>query len=315
MTSARAAIDIGSNTQRLLIAAPAPAGSNLSWKRITHSQRITRLGQGLHASGRLCEGGMSRALCALKEFSGIIQRHGLQPEDVYAVATAAVREAINGNVFVDRCTAETGITPYVIDGRTEARLSLRGATSVLSADTSRDMLLFDIGGGSTEFIRARGKNIVDDISRKLGVVRLVEAHLTGDPPSQHDYQAMLGTACEHLAAVETHWNNNRPPSSLAGTAGTITTLAALHLNLFPYDVEKVNNHAVPRDDFLALKHRLQKMTHAERAALPALEAGREDLIIAGMAITEAVMQRWHYHQLITVDAGLLEGAWLESALP
>ncbi len=314
MTRPCAAIDIGSNTLRLLIAESPDTSSPEAWKEIAHAQRITRLGQGLHTSGRLTEKGIMRTLDALREFAGIIKQYGIQPKDAHAVATAAVRESINRKDFIERCAIETGIKPHVIDGNTEARLSLRGAAAALSADTSRDMLLFDIGGGSTEFIRVRNGKVVDDISRKLGVVRLVEAHLASDPPSADNYQSMLATASKHLDEVETHWHGGYPPAHLVGTAGTITTLAALHMNLFPYDAKRVNNHVIPLDDFLELKHRLLNMTHSERAGLQTVEAGREDLIIAGLAITEAVMQHWNYDALLTVDSGLLEGAWLESTL-
>ena len=313
MTRLHAAIDIGSNTLRLLIAELPDPSSPEAWEKIAHAQRITRLGQGLHANGCLDEAGIVRALAALKEFSEILRQHRLGPEGVYAVATAAVREAVNGHEFVERCRMETGIKVQVIDGNTEARLSLRGAAAVLSTDTSHDMLLFDIGGGSTEFIRVRDGNIADDISCKLGVVRLIEAHLNSDPPSADSYQAMLATASGHLDEVEAHWGDRHPPAYLVGTAGTITTLAALHMDLFPYDADKINNHAIPLDDFLALKDRLLKMTHAERAGLRTVETGREDLIIAGLAITETIMQRWNYSELISVDAGLLQGAWLQTA--
>ncbi len=313
MTGIRAAIDIGSNTIRMLIAAPASPKAGVPWHGIEHVQKITRLGQGLHAANRLTEAGMARALEAMAEFSRVLRSHGLTPERVCAVATAAVREASNGSDFIQRCKKVTGIRPRIIDGKTEARLSLAGAAAVLRPETRHHMLLFDIGGGSTEFIRARNKDILDEASRRLGVVRLIEAHLTTDPPAWHSYQAMMAEAHAHLDAVEAGWKDTAPPASLVGTAGTITTLAAIHMDLFPYDVERVNNHVIPWHDFLGLRQRLLAMTHTERGNLLPLERGREDLIIAGLAITEAVMQRWGYQQLTCVDAGLLEGVWLSAA--
>jgi len=313
MTKIRAAIDIGSNTVRMLIAAPAPPGRDIPWQRIAQAQKITRLARGLHASGRLDEAGMQRTLEAMSEFSRVLRRHGLGPDHVRAVATAAVREARNGDDFVRCCAKATGIRPCIIDGGTEARLSLQGANAVLHPETREHMLLFDIGGGSTEFIRAKNTTVLGVTSRKLGVVRLVEAHLATDPPSPGDYQAMLAAVRTHLDAVEASWGHASPPPSLVGTAGTITTLAALHMDLFPYDADRVNNHVIPWDGFLGLRDRLLAMTHAERSTLVPLEHGREDLIIAGLAITEAVMRRWHYRQLVSVDTGLLEGVWLASS--
>lgn len=308
-----AAVDIGSNTLRLLIAVSEDSVGKSPWRQLAYEHCITRLGEGLHEHGRLGEAGMERALAGLRQFSRTIAEHGINPEQVNAVATAAMREAENGRDFLRHIQQETGITPKIISGDVEAALCLEGAASVLNETTRRDMLLFDIGGGSTEFIRAEDGRIVDAISRQLGVVRLVEAHLDSDPPSHGDYSAMLKTTDTHLQKVEAFWKGGSPPAHLVGTAGTITTLAAIHLGLAPYDAERVNNHAIPLNDFRTLRDRLLAMTHDERAAIPTIEPGRADLIIAGLAIVEAVMRRWHYNELITVDAGLLEGAWLQAA--
>jgi len=176
------------------------------------------------------------------------------------------------------------------------------------------MLLFDIGGGSTEFIRVDGNGIIDDISRKLGVVRLVEAHLKSDPPSAEDFEAMWQSATEHLAKVEAFWEerSTHKPHHLVGTAGTVTTLMAVEMEMATYDAHRINNHRIDRDTFISLRDRLLIMTHAEREAHPAIEPGRADLLIAGLAIIEAIMKRWNYDALISVDAGLLEGNWLNS---
>jgi len=305
----RAAIDIGSNTFRMLIARPA---NNRPWDTVYFTHRIVRLGEGLHHTGCLSAAGMVRAIQAMREFSTIIRSHGLAPDNTFAVATAAMREAANGEIMRQRIVEETGIAIRIIDGDTEAGLSLAGASAVLHNAARRDMLLFDIGGASTEFVRATEAQLIDAISRKLGVVRLVEAHLHSDPPSQVDYQAMLRTADEHLAEVETHWGDRRKPKHLVGTAGTVTTLAAVHLDLHPYVVDKINNHIIPADEFFALRDRLLALTQAQRQALPTIEQGRADLLVAGLAIIEAVIRRWSYQDMRVVDAGLLEGAWLSN---
>jgi len=308
MSGLRAAIDIGSNTLRMMIAEPADNG--LPWRIITYRNRITRLGEGLHDTGALQEEPMQRALKGLEEFSGLAQSHGCAPREVSAVATAAVREADNGGWFLNQVKARTGIRPRKISGDEEASLSLQGAASVLLEKYRRDLLLMDIGGGSTEFIRADSGQLHSAISQKLGVVRLVNSDLRTDPPSAEDYHSMLARCREHLLGVEASWGDHRIPATLAGTAGTVTTLAALHLNLFPYDADRVNNHVISWQDFLRLKGMLLAMTHQERASLPAIEQGRADLIIAGLATIEAIMEQWHYSELVTVDAGLLEGVWL-----
>jgi len=305
-----AAIDIGSNTFRMLIARPA---GNPPWETVYYTHRIVRLGEGLHHTGRLSDAGMQRALQAMREFSGIIREHGLSPADSRAVATAAMREAANGDQLRQRMLEETGIAVRIIDGDSEATMSLAGASAVLHPETRRDMLLFDIGGGSTEFVRAADGRLCDAISRKLGVVRLVEAHLHSDPPEASEYRAMMHSADEHLAQVESHWGDGRIPTHLVGTAGTVTTLAAVHLDLHPYVVEKINNHMITAEEFFALRDHLLGLTHEQRQALPTIEQGRADLLVAGLAIIEAILRRWHYRELSVVDAGLLEGAWLNTA--
>ncbi|MDX8392635.1 MAG: Ppx/GppA phosphatase family protein [Mariprofundaceae bacterium] len=304
-----AAIDIGSNTFRLLIGESNGRGG---WNTVDYAHRIVRLGEGLHHSGRLSVAAMNRAVFAMQEFSTMIRAHGLTPEAIFATATAAMREAENGSELCQRIRAETGIDVRIIDGDTEANLSLAGAAAVLDSEKRADMLLFDIGGGSTEFVRARQSHVEDAISRKMGVVRLVEAHLHSDPPSAADYKAMLATASEHLAEVESFWNDKHVPTHLVGTAGTVTTLAAVHLNLYPYIVDKINNHVISWSEFKMLRDRLLAMTHAERQALATIEQGRADLMVAGIAIIEAVMQRWDYSEMTIVDAGLLEGVWLKN---
>jgi len=304
-----AAIDIGSNTFRLLIAKPNDSGR---WETVYYAHRIVRLGEGLHHSGRLCDTGMDRALKAMQEFSAAIAEHGLSVANTHAVATAAMREAANGDALQQRIRTETGIDIRIIDGDTEAEISLAGAASVLDAQKRQDMLLFDIGGGSTEFVRAQHARVDDAISRKLGVVRLVETHLHSDPPSANDYNAMLAAANTHLAAVEAHWRDNRIPKHLVGTAGTVTTLAAVHLNLHPYVVEKINNHVISKSEFMQLRDHLLAMPLAERQAIPSIEQGRADLMVAGLAIIEAILERWNYPEMTVVDAGLLEGIWLRN---
>ena len=308
-----AAIDIGSNTFRLLIAEPSQNKMDTPWQTICYNHCITRLGEGLHHSGKLSDAGMGRAIEALSEFANLLRRFDIPSSHTLAAATAAVREAENGMLFKDRVKAETGIDIQIFPTELEASTALSGACSVLKPATTSDMLLFDIGGGSTEFIRARHGTQDNAISRKLGVVRLVEAHLHSDPPSPQDYQAMLAAATEHLKVVEAEWTDQQPPIHLVGTAGAVTTLAATELDLFPYDASAINNHRMSKDAFFSLRDRLLALNHEERLKIRTIEQGREDLLIAGLAIIEAVMQRWHYDELITVDAGMLEGVWLRAS--
>jgi len=306
-----AAIDIGSNTFRLLIAEVAPPDASTPWRTIYYTHDIIRLGEGLHHSGRLAKAAMQRGMQAFSAYAALIARYQIPSGHILATATAAMREASNGTVFRDAVQAETGLNICMIDGQTEAGMSLNGASAVLSENTQEDMLLFDIGGASTEFIRAVHGNCRDAISRKLGVVRLVEAQLHSDPPSASNYSAMLATADAHLTEVEKNWGDTSPPAALVGTAGTVTTLAATELDLHPYNADTINNHRMSRHAFEQLRDRLLGMNHADRQSIRTIEEGRGDLIVAGLAIIEAILKRWHYDEIIVVDAGLLEGAWLE----
>jgi len=317
MTTPRfAAIDIGSNTFRLLIAEKDLSLNPITpWKIIAYSHHIVRLGEGLHKSGKLCDEAMQRALLAFHEFAKLlIQHHISTPEQYMAVATAAMREASNAQSFCKQVFEQTNIRIHIIDGDDEARLSLAGSCAVLPALTRDDMLLFDIGGGSTEFVRANNNQCMDSISRKLGVVRLVEAHLRSNPPSTEDYAAIKNTCHTHLDAVERHWQQQSshatPPKHMIGTAGTVTTLAAIDLNMSDYQVELINNHRISKQRFFTLRDRLLNLTLSQRQAIPAIEHGRADLMIAGLAIIECIFERWHYEEMIIVDAGLLEGVWL-----
>jgi len=311
-----AAIDIGSNTFRMMIAKTARPEHITPWDIQAYTHHIVRLGEGLHESGHLCEAAMQRALDAFHDFARLLNEYNVDTEHTHAVATAAMREADNGTLFCQRVAKETGINIHVIDGEIEAELSLLGACAVLPQHIRHDFLLFDIGGGSTEFVRTQHEQCLDAISRKLGVVRLVEAHLHSNPPSEHDYQAMRQTCEQHLDAVETYWSTTSPtdihtPPALVGTAGTVTTLAAIDLNMYDYDANLINKHHISYSRFLELKNKLLKMALNERQAMPSIEAGRADLMIAGIAIIDSIFERWGHQDLRIIDAGLLEGIWLE----
>ncbi|MDQ6951954.1 MAG: Ppx/GppA phosphatase family protein [Mariprofundaceae bacterium] len=309
-----AAIDIGSNTFRLMVAKPAAVSHITPWHIQAYTHRIVRLGEGLHQSGNLCEAARLRALDAFHAFSDILNLHAVDAEHTYAVATAAMREADNGPVFCQQVLEKTGIQIHIIQGSEEANMSLLGSCAVLPPAIQENFLLFDIGGGSTEFVRAKQGQCLDAISRKLGVVRLVEAHLKNDPPSADDYDAMCQTCQQHLEAVEAHWlasqGHQTAPAALVGTAGTMTTLAAIDLDMHDYDANLINNHRISYTRFLQLKQKLLAMTHQERQAIPSIETGRADLMIAGLAIMDSIFKRWGHQSIHIVDAGLLEGAWL-----
>ena len=307
----RASIDLGSNTIRLLIAREDPAGTP-PWQVVHYHHHIARLGEGVRASGELGEAGMARALAALDDLVARCHRFGVADDAIYATATAAVRQAVNGRDFCRRVKEQTGIAIRVLSGEEEAALALRGSRSVLEPEVANEMVLFDIGGASTEFIRVVDGAMVDVISLPLGVIRLVEEGLHSDPPSDGDWAALRQLADRELDAVTRHWKDGVVPRHLVGTAGTVTTLAATELGMARYDAEVINHHWMTRPAFDQLRRRLCAMTHAQRQAEPSIEPGRADLIVAGAAIVDGIFARWNHPTLRCVDAGLMEGVLAEA---
>ena len=301
----RAVLDIGSNTIRLLI---AEVGQDQTFKKIYYQHQIARLGEGLQSTGMLAETGKQRAMDVFLQVVAICESYGLRADEIVAVATAAIRDAGNGQAFVDEVREKTGLCIRIIEGVVEAKLALTGAMLGLSKEVSQDMLLFDIGGGSTEFTRVFQGEIVDSISIKMGVVRLTETCLKSNPTSDSDYQVAKDAAVEFLKEVEVFWGDNqRLPSVLVGTAGTVTTLAAMVQNMTTYDASKIDDFHMSSLAFYALRDDLLSKTNAQRLVIPALEKGREDVIVAGIAMIEAMLERWGYTELVSVDSGLLVG--------
>ncbi len=307
-----AAIDIGSNTFRFLAAERNDTGASLPWRTICYRHHIVRLADRLRDTGQLHDSAISRGVDALREFRSLISQYSVPLTHYRAVATAAVRMAENADDFCERIAQSCGLQIDVISGDEEARLSLLGCCAALDASCSEDMLLIDIGGGSTEFIRARQGRHEQSMSCPLGVVGLTEEYLRSDPPAA-DYPAMLDACQSHLDTVEASWQGKSAPTHLIGTAGTITTLAATMLDLHPYDADVINNTRMSWTDFVTLRDRLLSLRHRQRQCIRTIETQRADLMIAGLAITEAVWQRWDYDELVVVDAGLLEGVWLNLA--
>jgi exopolyphosphatase / guanosine-5'-triphosphate,3'-diphosphate pyrophosphatase len=297
-----ATIDLGTNTVRLLVADVEPGA--LGWRVVDHAQRVTRLGEGLHASGRLAEVPAARTTAAVVEYVERARRAGAARIDL--VATSAVRDATNGADYASGLQRATGVAVRVVSGEEEARLTLRGIQQGLG-QTAGTTLAFDIGGGSTEFILARDGALVIAVSLRLGVVPLAERFPFRNAVEPPAYQALVDEVTGHLA-------RELPPAMVAvrvdrlvGTAGTVTTLAALDLGLRTYDAARVQGHALTRAAVDALRARLAALDVRQRAALPCLEPGRADLILPGVAIVLATMARLGCDRLVVSDGGLREG--------
>ena len=300
-----ASIDIGSNTARLLIIEPK---DDQKFNLLVSERNITRLGEGIDAQGKLTEHRMQTTLKVLSRFRQICLENGDPP--LFAVATSAVREASNGQEFVRRAKKETGIDIKVITWEEEARLTLKGVYWKIPHENRR-VITFDIGGGSTEFILSEGENIKDFCSTSLGVVRLTEKFITQHPIDEREYHSLQNHLQYELQTVKNKLSAFLP-ELLIGTAGTVTTLAALKENIYPYDPEKIHGSTFSRPEAEAILDDLKGRSLSQRLLLKPIETGREDLIIAGTAIVLETMRAFGCEILTVSEYSLREGLILRA---
>ena len=306
-----AAVDLGTNNCRLLIAKPV----NTGFRVVDSFSRIVRLGEGVAASGRLSEDAIERTIEALKICAGKMVRQDVTR--MRGVATAACRVAENHPEFIDRVRTETGMRLDVIGPDEEARLAVSGCVSLF--DDSEYAFVFDIGGGSTELIWvAIGEENQPRIdawtSLPIGVVSLAE-EFGGEEVSPDTYEAMVQRVVSALEPFEAAHRLRRLISGakvqMIGTSGTVTTVAGIHLGLKRYDRRKVDGLWIDREDVAAVSRRLAEMSYEQRLAEPCVGRERADLVVAGCAIYEAISRVWPSSRLRVADRGLREGVLLD----
>lgn len=301
-----AGIDIGTLTCRLLIAELAPSGT---LRELRSDRRILRLGQGVDRDRMLRGDAMARVAETLKEWCTLME--GYQVDASIAVATSAVRDAGNREEFVRLIHRQTGLEIQILSGEEEARRTILGIRSGLPAGVS-DVLALDIGGGSTEFILDRPGQTPMMRSVDIGVVRLCERLLRHDPPTSEEiHQAREWVRAETVTAV----GEMTLPVGLTfvGTAGTITSLAAMAQQLPTYEPARIHNYRLARTVVEELESTLLARTKSERVGLPGLEANREEVIAAGAIILRTVMETVRIPSLLVSDLGLREGVLLDLA--
>ena len=298
-----AGIDIGTLTLRLLVARVLDG----RLRELDSERRVVRLGEGLQPSGRLQPAPMARAIATLVEWMPRIEKGGAR--EVVAVATSAVRDAANRDEFLAEVKRKCGWDVTVLSGEEEARLSLLGIRVGLPPDTDRYIAL-DIGGGSTEFMKAAPDQPPVMVSINEGVIRLTEACLRSDPPKPDDVAAArarirnnLNTVKDKLGAVAGF--------RLVGTAGTITTLAAMDQQLEAYVPKRIQNYRLSWDAVRRILGDLTSRTNAQRRELKGLEPGREDLMVAGTLILLECMERFGFVECLVSDYGLREGILID----
>ena len=302
-----AALDCGTNALRLLVADIDDGVQHDLDRRL----EIVRLGQGVDRTGRYAPDALARTLAVVETYAGRLDALGV--ERVRMVATSASRDAADRDVFTAGVRAALGITPEVISGEEEARLSFAGATRALPASTPSPYLVADIGGGSTELVS--GTTIVDALcSIDVGCVRLTERHFRTDPPRPGEVQAARAEIEAALDAA-TSLVPISAAGSLVGLAGSVTTVAAIYLELAEYDSVAVHHACVPAAAVREISDRLLAATHSERAAIPVMHPGRVDVIAAGALVLRCVTDRCGVDEVIASEADILDGIVWELAQP
>ena len=308
MTSKRlAGIDIGTLTCRLLIA-DLPADNRLS--ELCSERRILRLGEGVDQSKRLKHEAVERVIHCLKDWRATIESYHVHAH--VAVATSAVRDAANKQEFLNRVRSEAGFEVEILSGDEEARRTMLGIHSGLPGDI-KDVLALDIGGGSTEFILAlQGQSpVVRSID--IGVVRLSERLLHHDPPTRQEI-AEARAWIQRETTVVLAAMPRRTGLTFVGTAGTITSLAAMALQLPAYDAARIHNYRLALNTITDLEKHLLSRSKAARIGMPGLERNREDVIAAGAIILRTVMEMLGEEECLVSDLGLREGILLDLAM-
>jgi exopolyphosphatase / guanosine-5'-triphosphate,3'-diphosphate pyrophosphatase len=302
-----AGIDIGTLTCRLLIADLPPTGP---LKELCSERRILRLGEGVDQSKRLKPEAMDRVAQCLQDWRRVIDGYDVQARTT--VATSAVRDAENRQQFVDRIKSETGLDVEILTGEEEAKRTMLGIRSGLPQGIT-DLLALDIGGGSTEFILAQQGQPPVVRSIDIGVVRLSERSLHHDPPTREETeQARVWIRRETIEALAA-----MPRSAgctFVGTAGTITSLAAMAQQLPAYEPARIHNYRLALETIADLEQQLLSRSKAARIGMPGLEKNREDVIASGAIILRTVMDILEERECLVSDLGLREGVLIHLAM-
>jgi len=300
-----ATIDIGTNTTLLLVAAAAADRAEV--EVLADRAEITRLGRGIGRDGALAPAAIERTLAALRDYAAIARAHGAR---IAAIGTEALRRAANAAAFLDPAAEILGVPVEVIDGEREAALTFRAAAASFPDLAAGELIVVDIGGGSTEIVLATGGTVRFRVSLPLGSVRLTEAHVQHDPP----------TAAEREAIAEAIDTALRPvvfapaaAATLVGVAGTVTSLAAMALDLASYDPARVHGYRLSRADLGRQVARLGAAVQAERERMVGLDPRRADVIFAGALVLDRIAAAAGVSEIRVSDRGIRWGLLYEIA--
>jgi len=266
---------------------------------------IVRLGQGVDRTGRFADDALARTFASLEAYAAAIEE--AKAERVRMVATSATRDAANRGVFVDGVRSRLGVEPDVVTGEEEAALSFAGATADLSASQwPAPYLVCDIGGGSTEFVLGDLVGVRGAASVNIGCVRMTERHLHDDPPTAAQTEAATADIDAAIAQVGRSLDL-RGARTLVGLAGSVTTVAALALQLEAYDPERIHHARIPAGAVHAVTESLLRASRDQRAALPVMHPGRVDVIGAGALVLDRVMAYGGFDSVVASEHDILDG--------
>jgi exopolyphosphatase / guanosine-5'-triphosphate,3'-diphosphate pyrophosphatase len=294
-----ATVDVGTNTTLLLVARTQPAV-----EPIEEIAEITRLGRGIGRNGALDAEAIARTLAVLRRFATAAQRHGAR---IAAIGTEALRRAPNADAFLGPAAEILGTKVEVIDGEREAALTFRAVVTSFADVRAGDLVVVDIGGGSTEIVLASDGEVGFRTSLPLGSVRLTEAFIHHDPPTAAETTAIAGAVDAAVRAVPFP----RRPPTLVGVAGTVTSLAAMALRLASYDPTSVHGSRLSRADLAGQIARLASATQAERERIIGLDPRRADVILAGALILDRITAAAGVDEIRVSDRGIRWGLFYE----
>ena len=298
-----AALDVGSNTVLMLV---VDCAGDEKPRVLADLARITRLGRGVDACGHLDPQSAARTLDTIAEFT--TEARALGAETMVGAATAALRDAADGSEFLATVKQRTGLSLEIISGQTEAQLSYLSTRKGLGISSAEKLLIVDIGGGSTELIRADPEHAPDVVSLRLGSVRLTERFINHDPPDaneEHGLRAHIDNALGELG-----WTYR--PAKMVGIAGTVTTLCAIHLGLEQYAPDSIHGYRLGVMEIRQLLALLGSIPLEKRKQLRGMEPGRADVLFAGAVILERVMHHFGCGEVIVSDQGVRWGLmWRE----
>jgi exopolyphosphatase/guanosine-5'-triphosphate,3'-diphosphate pyrophosphatase len=297
-----AVVDVGTNSTRLLVADVAAGRVSPLERRST----VTRLGRGVDLSGHLASEAIEDVCEAIGGYVGILEELGAEAVDV--IATSAVRDADNGSAFVAELRERFALSPRVLDGEEEARLTYLGATS--ESLPSEPTLVVDIGGGSTELVVGSGSEISFHDSLQAGVVRHSERYIAGDPPAASELEEL---ASDIRGLIESSVGAGVEARAGIAVAGTPTSLAAVEMGLEPYDPSRVHGHALALPSIQRMLSQLASVPLAERVEIPGLHPDRAPTIVAGVVILVEVMRAFGLEEITVSEHDILYGAAIAAA--